>query len=205
MMLSAVYLFLVHVVTFLVTCRLYPLEPMVIRPEFKTLDWVAARNTLFFTFPLCLFYTHVLYRPSTTHVYPWVYYLVFYVLVAETSFYFIHRLFHIVPYLYKTYHARHHVWTHPVSRAALDTHPVDHVFINLLPLLLGPTLWPPVSFTVVYLWVMMSTYHAVYTHSYPLTRSWGQRLHVLHHVMPRYNFGIYGFWDALLGTLFVGH
>lgn len=51
-------------------------------------------------------------------------------------FVFLRLLHH--PRLYKYIHKRHHEWTSPIAITAVYCHPVEHIFSNLLPPLLGP-------------------------------------------------------------------
>ncbi len=47
------------------------------------------------------------------------------------------RLFHY-PALYKLVHKTHHEWTAPVGIASIYCHPLEHYFVNLLPVAAGP-------------------------------------------------------------------
>lgn len=199
-------LWLTHVTVFILACNYYTHRPLTMPLKKRALCGPVLVNTLGFTAPTCYLYAYWFATLPSRPTSPWVWYIVFYTLVAETAFYWIHRLFHASPFLYRKFHAQHHLWTIPIAPATLDTHPIDHVLINLVPLLAGPCLWPPPTETLLYVWVALSTWHAVYAHAYQVnSRSWAQRLHALHHLTPRFNFGIMGLWDGLMGTLFTGH
>ncbi|XP_064405935.1 fatty acid hydroxylase domain-containing protein 2-like isoform X2 [Halichondria panicea] len=58
-------------------------------------------------------------------------------LVIEVLFYYAHRLFH-APILYKRIHKLHHDWIAPVSVGSIYCHPIEYVFSNLLPVVIGP-------------------------------------------------------------------
>lgn len=58
------------------------------------------------------------------------------ILCEELLFYYSHRLLHH-PRIYKFIHKRHHEWTSPIAITAIYCHPIEHVFSNLLPPLIG--------------------------------------------------------------------
>ena len=63
--------------------------------------------------------------------------LVVFILVQETSFYYLHRLLHQKRF-YRAVHKVHHYWQAPIAIAALYCHPIEHFLANLVPVLLGP-------------------------------------------------------------------
>jgi sterol desaturase/sphingolipid hydroxylase (fatty acid hydroxylase superfamily) len=63
------------------------------------------------------------------------------VLLAETSFYFSHRLFHVVPFLYQSVHKTHHQFKAPIAISAMYAHPVEVVFSNIGAHMLWPFLF----------------------------------------------------------------
>ncbi|XP_035205416.1 fatty acid hydroxylase domain-containing protein 2-like [Stegodyphus dumicola] len=75
---------------------------------------------------------------KTLPTFQWVLFeLIFCVLMEEAGFYYSHRLLHH-PRIYKYIHKRHHEWTSPIAITAIYCHPVEHIFSNLVPPLLGP-------------------------------------------------------------------
>ncbi len=58
------------------------------------------------------------------------------ILIEELVFYYSHRLLHN-PRIYKYIHKKHHEWTAPIAITAIYCHPIEHIFSNLLPPLLG--------------------------------------------------------------------
>jgi methylsterol monooxygenase len=119
--------------------------------------------------------------------------LMFYVFVMDVSFYGLHRLMHYRSF-YTVIHKRHHEFIHPVSMVALYAHPVEHVFVNLFPIMLGPMMWAP-SLAVAYLLVIGSTVNTVMlAHS---NIKWVGDPHVTHHQTPNKEYGIGLFMDKL--------
>ena len=117
--------------------------------------------------------------------------------IEEFGFYWIHRTFHTVPWLYEHFHGTHHQWIRPEPYSALDCHPLEHALGNMFSLLLGPWLfgW---SYTWVWRLVMLATISVVHGH-----RSDGvfaNQQHALHHKHRNGNYGKEFFSDKLFGT-----
>lgn len=53
-------------------------------------------------------------------------------ILEEFYFYYIHRLMHHKS-IYKYVHKKHHEWTAPVAAIAFYCHPLEHIFLNLIP------------------------------------------------------------------------
>ena len=71
--------------------------------------------------------------PSTWEI---VAHLFFFMLIEDTVFYWLHRLFH-TPTLYKLAHKTHHEIHYSVITAIMHVHPIDHVFGNIPSIILG--------------------------------------------------------------------
>ena len=68
----------------------------------------------------------------------------------EIGFYLLHRLFH-TPFLYKWIHKFHHRYKAPIAISAVDTHPLEHMIVNLGPVYLTSLLIHPHLVTVLVL------------------------------------------------------
>ena len=128
----------------------------------------------------------------------------------DTLFYWIHRLLHASPTLYRTIHKHHHEFKHAVALAVEYAHPVEDLLNALAtlagPLLLGSHAAVAVGYTGIKLWQSIDAHSAVRL-PFPLT-PWNvlpgmdcAPAHDFHH---SHNLGCYGgffvFWDRLCGT-----
>eukprot|EP00494_Astrolonche_serrata_P010490 UN10557 len=64
----------------------------------------------------------------------------FILFINDILFYWLHRLFHEIPYLYKM-HKQHHKFYTTTSVAAEFAHPVEGLTSNFIPTVFGPLLW----------------------------------------------------------------
>ncbi|OTF77651.1 hypothetical protein BLA29_007137, partial [Euroglyphus maynei] len=62
-----------------------------------------------------------------------------FILIREVLFYYLHRLCHH-GYLYRHIHKRHHEWQTTIAIAAIYCHPIEHIMVNLIPVIIGPLL-----------------------------------------------------------------
>lgn len=60
--------------------------------------------------------------------------------VNEVMFFYSHRFLHLNKRMYAMVHKVHHKWTAPISFAAVYAHPLEVVFGNALPVLVGSLL-----------------------------------------------------------------
>lgn len=131
-------------------------------------------------------------NPLTFPVY--LYELLMLTLIYMPGFYWLHRLFHR-PWLYAHIHKYHHRHKAPMAITAVDTHPIEHLCVNLGPLIIGSILIMPHSLSVLVL-AVIGTISTLNGHS-----GWAcfQPHHDDHH---RRTTGYYGFqlMDSLFGT-----
>lgn len=106
--------------------------------------------------------------------------LVLCVLAHDAIFHALHRLFHH-RLLYKPFHKLHHQWVNPVPDVAFDATLVEHVVVNVLPVvMLGIYLDMNVVETAV--WYCLATAGSVSGHVKGTS-------HALHHADVKCNFG----------------
>jgi methylsterol monooxygenase len=119
-----------------------------------------------------------------------------FLIVAETGFYYMHRLAHH-PRLYKHGHKIHHEWKAPYAFMSQYCHPLEEIAVNALPCFLGP-IFMGAHFVTMWLWLLVANVVAVNAHcGYQFTDC---LFHDFHHENPKTNFGILGILDWFHGT-----
>ncbi len=121
-------------------------------------------------------------------------------LLQETLFYFVHRLMH-KKWFYMKFHKIHHEWSTPIAILALYTHPVEHIFLNMLPLIVAPIIFQS-HILVIFFFLSYETLVALISHSgykFPWI-SKNAVFHDWHHLKKSENYGAMGLWDKILGT-----
>jgi sterol desaturase/sphingolipid hydroxylase (fatty acid hydroxylase superfamily) len=118
--------------------------------------------------------------------------LIYSTCIAEALFYVIHRLLH-TRFLYRHVHSIHHRWIHPIPLVASYCHPLEHLFLNLFPITLGPILFrmDPITLMV---WLIMCVVNTLVAHL-PANLS-----HHKHHTQRNVKYGIVGVLDYFLKT-----
>jgi len=130
-----------------------------------------------------------------------IFQLIIMILVAETWFYHVHKIFHSNKYLYKWIHKYHHQWHNPIALSATDSHPIEHAFANTLSLSLGIII---VRCNVILFWMMVgfSTINSSIVHSgyyFPLMSC--PMDHDYHHSKNKNKYyGMIGIFDKIYGT-----
>lgn len=123
------------------------------------------------------------------------------IVVEEILFYYSHRLLHM-PSIYKYIHKVHHAFPAPIAPASEYAHPIEFVFGNVFPVLLGPYL-ARAHVQVLWLWMMLAISATCNGHSgylMPFSPFHDARNHDIHHSSFTGNFGATGFLDWVHGT-----
>ncbi len=137
------------------------------------------------------------YIPTTERFYMSdLLYFIPHIIISDSVFYWTHRLFH-TKLLYPL-HKQHHEWHQPVSVSFLDSHPLEHLLVNV-PTVIIPLIILPVSDFQQALWIISATINSVTGHMYSLD---SKQPHVLHHKYFKYNYGAGGchLMDRIMGT-----
>jgi len=115
------------------------------------------------------------------------------ILIEEFLFYHMHYLFHS-KWLYK-YHKLHHTINSPIAVSTIYCHPLENMFINIGPLLVGPYI-VGLSWFWTQVWLVFATTNSIFVHSgYNFAKS-----HDNHHKYFKINYGVIGLFDWLYKT-----
>lgn len=125
--------------------------------------------------------------------------LIVFTIVEEIMFYYFHRLLHH-PKLYRHIHKKHHEWTAPIGVTSIYAHPIEHIFSNLLPPVVGPLLMGSHIATAI-MWYTLAIVSTTISHCgyhFPFLPS--PEAHDFHHLTFVNNYGMLGVLDRLHGT-----
>ena len=136
--------------------------------------------------------------PSTYYIF---YDLFKSLLIVEFVFYYIHRLLH-TKYLYKHIHYIHHIYNTPIAIGAIYAHPVEYIFGNILPVILGPLILQShvITFLLFQLFAIINTINSHSGYNIPLL--FNPIDHDIHHLKYKYNFGILNILDKFHNTYY---
>lgn len=124
--------------------------------------------------------------------------VVVWMVLQETSFFYVHKFFHENKQAYKMIHKLHHTWPSPVSLVAMYCHPVEHIVANVGPLLIGPMLCRSHTASIT-VFLFLGLVHTTAVHSgYWICDDNG--MHDEHHAKFNVNYGVSGVLDVWYGT-----
>ncbi|XP_067141742.1 fatty acid hydroxylase domain-containing protein 2-like [Centruroides vittatus] len=121
-------------------------------------------------------------------------------ILSEIIVYSVHRTLHTRS-IYKRIHKTHHLWDKPIAITAVYVHPVEHVFMNVIPFYIPSFIFGahPIN---LWIWIVVGTSYNVFDHiGYHLPFfPHSPEYHDFHHKRIWNNFGSVGFLDKLFGT-----
>jgi len=145
----------------------------------------------------------------------WFLEFVFFNVIEDAGFYWVHRLLH-TSWCYAKVHKRHHEFIAPFSLVSEIAHPAEFLFNFLLPMMAGPFIvglyCGHVHIATFWIWMTFREMRGTEAHSgynlpyHPLRLLdpiyGGSVAHEFHHsvVGRNSNFGGYKFWDWVMGT-----
>jgi sterol desaturase/sphingolipid hydroxylase (fatty acid hydroxylase superfamily) len=181
--------------------------------------WFALKGHFIFLLPVTLFIGYPIFRLCNVHYGPlpslsqFLGQFIFFNVMEDTMFYWIHRWFHTRSMFLK-YHYIHHKYRAPYSLVGEIAHPIEFLLNFLLPTILPPLLaglFHGVQIMTLWFWFFFRSLRSTEAHSgYVLP--WhlahflkyvgyqGAAFHDLHHSGIHYNFGSFVWWDRLCGT-----
>lgn len=121
-------------------------------------------------------------------------------ILHETMFYYLHRLFH-TSFLYKRIHYLHHRWKNPWAISATYAHPIEHLFVNILPIVTSGLL-ANLNFTTMRVWHIFALFNTLISAhgGYKVFNRGKGSMHDLHHYEFNCNYGAIGLLDTLHET-----
>jgi methylsterol monooxygenase/4-alpha-methyl-delta7-sterol-4alpha-methyl oxidase len=137
--------------------------------------------------------------------------IMFCMMCEDFAFYWSHRMLH-TPFFYKHVHKIHHQHIINVSIAAINAHPFEFIFGNLVPLFVGPLLlgdklhmlswWGYIQYSLFETLEAHSGYEFPWTPLYFIPFSTGLNYHAYHHSANTGNYAIFfSIWDTVFDTM----
>ena len=116
-------------------------------------------------------------------------------LVADLTFYSIHRIMHR-PYFYKKYHYIHHQFRYTYGMGAIYAHPYEFLLGNIFPTFSPLLIFTPTNGVVYFIIIFATSFTVIVSHG-------GYKMfddsHLKHHLLFRKNYGLF-ISDKIMGT-----
>lgn len=119
--------------------------------------------------------------------------VIIFLIVFDIWFYWIHRMFHTIPYLYINFHKIHHHAIDVSPFDALVSSPFEGLISSHLP---GILLMNLLNVHIITLYIIMLFAHIIVF----LNHSTYDARHLIHHTKFNYNYGASIYMDILMGT-----
>lgn len=136
-------------------------------------------------------------RPGLPSLPGWSLEVALLILTFEVLFYYSHRWLHSKA-MYARVHKVHHEWKAPTAIAASYAHPLEHMVSNVLPGVVGATLWR-VHYVSLLFFALQGLVATLWAHS-GYEHPQGSGVHDRHHQYFDGNYGHLGILDWLHGT-----
>ena len=133
------------------------------------------------------------------NIYTCILNFIVFLIFEEIGFYYMHRFSHY-KYIYKYIHKQHHEYVTPIALSAIYCHPLEHIFVNIAPLFIGPLIMNS-HLILIWSWIFIATVNTLYSHCgyhFPLTLS--NEVHDYHHLYFNECYGILGILDNIHKT-----
>lgn len=124
--------------------------------------------------------------------------ILFCMICYDVTFHITHRALHEISFLYKNIHNVHHEYNCPIGVSAIYAHPLEYVFGNVLPGVVGPWLLGNNMHLITFFgwtcWGLSSTIEQHCGYDFPflpfsiIPFSFGARYHDFHHSRYGYNY-----------------
>ena len=152
-------------------------------------------NQIFITFPLL--YLMGEYKEGDFLIFENIYKIPFAIVVEEILFFTTHKILHF-PFFYKHIHKIHHTWNHPMGISATYAHPLEHLFSNILPIIISAKIAMLNYNTLRFFHISIIINTVLVAHSGFKNKF--TEFHDLHHTKFNYNFGAIGLMDKIFKT-----
>lgn len=119
-------------------------------------------------------------------------------LVHEFMFYYLHYFLH-TPFLFAKIHYLHHKWRYPIAISTFYTHPLEQLFVNILPIVIS-ALVCNFNFQTIRFWHIFSILNSLILAHGGYSYKGISTFHDFHHKNIKYNYGTIGLFDKLNNT-----